>query len=540
MGSSVFRFLNTESKSLVGAAAIVGGLSFASRIVGLVRDRILLGEFGAGNVLDAYYAAFKLPDLLFSLLVIGSLSAGFIPIFTKHWHAIGEKEKAWKFTNNALNIIAAGMAAISLVVLAFAGPVAGLIAPGFDAVKRGMVEDFTRVMLLAEFILALSVVFGSVLQGMKRFLLFSLAPILYNVGIIVGALVFVKWFGPIGLAWGVVLGAGLHFFVQLYGVLSAGYRYRPVLNHTDKDVRELAALTGPRMLGIAVGQVDFMVLTILATTLAAGSVTIFQVAYNIQYFVAGIVGVSFAIAAFPTLSEAAEKKDNEHFINTFEHAVRQALFFSIPLMVVFLVLRAQIVRVVAGAGAFDWTATRLAADTLAFFTLSFVPQCLTFILARAFFALRDSMTPLTMGIVSTVLSLVSGLYFSHTLGVMGMAIAFTIGAFADVALLWVPLRQRLGTLHEYRILRALYVMAFAGLGCAVTTQVLKPIITRVISLDTFLGVLTQGLIAGGAGIGVYVLISYGLKSEDLAQAMAGIRRRVMRKANPVETIPVGE
>lgn len=536
----MFRFLNNESKSLVGAAAIVGGLSFASRIVGLIRDRILLGEFGAGDVLDAYYAAFKLPDLIFSLLVIGSLSAGFIPIFTKHWHSIGRKERAWKFTNNALNIIAAGMAMVSLVVFVFAGPIAGLIAPGFDAVKRGMVEDFTRVMLLAELILALSVVFGSVLQGMKRFLLFSLAPILYNVGIIVGALVFVKWLGPIGLAWGVVLGAGLHFLVQLYGVLQAGYRYQPVFEHADKDVRELAALTGPRMLGIAVGHIDFVVLTILASTLAAGSVTVFQVAYNIQYFVAGIIGVSFAIAAFPTLSEAAERQDHEQFVNTLEHAVRQALFFSIPLMIVFLVLRAQIVRVVAGAGAFDWHATVLAADTLAFFTLSFAPQCLTFILARAFFALRDSVTPLTMGVVSTVLSLVSGLYFSHTLGVMGMAIAFTIGAFADVLLLWVSLRQRLGTLHEYRILRALYVMAAAGLGCAVTTQFLKPIIVRVISLDTFLGVLTQGLVAGGAGLAVYALISYGLRSEDLAQAMAGIRRRVMRKVSPEETIQTAE
>ncbi len=532
----MFRFLNNESKTLVGAAAIVGLFSFLSRVVGLVRDRILLGEFGAGNVLDAYYAAFKLPDLLFSLLVIGSLSAGFIPIFTKHWHAAGQKEKAWNFTSNALNLIAAGMAAVSLAVFVFAGPVAELIAPGFDATGRALVKDFTRVMLLAEFILALSVVFGSVLQGMRRFLLFSLAPILYNVGIIVGALALVPWLGPIGLAWGVVLGAALHFLVQLYGVLHAGYRYRPVFETRDRDVRDLAALTGPRMLGIAVGQIDFVILTVLATTLAAGSVTVFQVAYNIQYFVVGIVGVSFAIAAFPTLSEAAEQKDNERFIRSFEQAVRQSLFFSIPLMVVFLVLRAQIVRVVAGAGAFDWHATILAADTLAFFTLSFVPQCLAFILARAFFALRDSMTPLAMGVVSTVLSLVSGLYFSRAFGVTGMAVAFTIGAFADAALLWVSLRQRLGTLHEYAILRSLYVMAAAALGCAVTIQALKPLIVRVIPLDTFLGVLTQGLVAGGSGLVVYAAISHLLKSRELTDVIAGVRRRVLRKAQPEEVI----
>lgn len=532
----MLKFLNSESKSVVGAAAIVGALSFVSRIVGLIRDRILLGHFGAGATLDAYYAAFKLPDLLFSLLVVGSLSAGFIPIFTRYWHNPLQKKRAWEFANNALNAIAVVMAVACAILFVFAGPLSDLMAPGFDAVQRGLVADNTRVMLLAQLILALSVVYGSVLQGMKRFLMFSLAPIFYNVGIIAGALWLTPILGPIGLAWGVVLGAFLHFLVQLYGVLDAGYRYKPHLSRRDPDLRELAALTGPRMLGVAVNQIAFVALTVLATTLAVGSVTVFQVAYNIQFFVVGIVGVSYAIAAFPALSEAIESRDNKRFVNTFEHSVRHVLFFSIPLMLVFLVLRAQIVRVVAGAGLFGWADTIRAADTLAFFTLSFAPQCAVYILARGFFALRDTTTPLTMGAVSALLSFISGLYFAREFGVTGMAIGFSVGAFANAILLWVSLRQRMGTLHELSILKSLYVIATAGIGCAVTIQFLKPLIVRVIPLETFLGVLTQGLVAGGAGLAVYVAISHALRSRELVDVFAGLKRRVLRKAQPEETI----
>lgn len=532
----VFKFLNNESKSVVGAAAIVGMLSFASRIVGLMRDRILLGHFGAGSTLDAYYAAFRLPDLLFSLLVVGSLSAGFIPIFTRYWHNPLQKKRAWEFANNALNAIGIVMAAACATLFVFADPLSELMAPGFDAVQRGLVADNTRVMLLAQFVLALSVVYGSVLQGMKRFLLFSLAPIFYNVGIIAGALWLTPVLGPIGLAWGVVLGAFLHFLVQLYGVLDAGYRYKPHLSRKDSDLRDLARLTGPRMLGVAVNQVSFVALTVLATTLAVGSVTVFQVAYNIQFFVVGIVGVSYAIAAFPALSEAIEARDTKRFIGTFEHSIRHVLFFSVPLALLFLVLRAQIVRVVAGAGLFGWADTIRAADTLAFFTLSFAPQCAVYILARGFFALRDTTTPLTMGVVSAVLSFVSGLYFARQFGVTGMAIGFTVGAFANCVLLWVSLRQRMGTLHESSILKSLYVISTAGIGCALTIQFLKPLIVRVIPLDTFLGVLFQGLVAGGAGLVVYVAVCRVLKSRELADVIAGVQRRALKKAEPEETV----
>lgn len=532
----MLRFLSNESKTIVGAAAIVGILSFASRVLGFVRDRVLLGEFGAGDTLDAYYAAFKLPDLLFGLLVIGSLSAGFIPIFVRYYQTEKDPARAWAFANNTLNVLAATMALLSVVLFVFAEPLSALIAPGFAGHKQAMVADMTRVMLLAQFLLAGSVVFGSVLQGLRRFVLFSIAPIFYNLGIILGAVTLTDRLGPIGLAWGVVIGAAFHLVVQAVGAVTAGYRWAPAFDWNGRDMREIVRLTGPRMLGIAVTQINFVILTVIATTLAAGSVTLFQVAYNIQFFPVGIFGVSYAIAVFPQFVSDAEKTDRRAFVSTFSNAVRQVLFFMVPMMVLFLILRAQIVRVVAGAGPFDWSSTILTADTLAFFTLSFVAQALIFILSRAFFAYRDTMTPLAAGLVAALLSLVSALWFTQSFGVVGLAMAFSLSSIVNLALLWVPLRQRVGSLDEARIVRSLFTITTAGLACAVAAQTVKPIMASLVPIDTFLAVLGQGMVSGTAGLVAYVAISAILRSEELVDVSSGLRRRLLRKASPAETI----
>ncbi len=541
----LFKLLNGESKSIAGAAMLVGFFSFASRFVGFIRDRILAGHFGAGNTLDVYYAAFKIPDFIFSLLVVGALSASFIPLFTKHASRNGGMPGAWRLTNNSLHILALVFAGISLVLFIFADPVAAVIAPGFSAPKQEMVAQFTRVMLLAEFILGASVVYGSVLQSMKRFLIYSLAPIFYNLGIIIGALFLTQHLGPIGLAWGVVLGAFMHFLVQLYGVLSLGYRHQWVLEF-DKDTREIFRLMGPRLIGVGVSQLNFVIATVIASSLAVGSVTIFNFAYNIQYFPVGIIGVSYAIAAFPHLSEHHERGEKPQFIQTLSSGIRQVLFLIIPLMLVFLVVRAQIVRVAVGAGAFGWAETILTANTLAFFALSFATQCLSYLLARAFYAMHDTVTPLTVGLVSELITLLGSLYFTGVtlpgetapLGVVGLGMAFALSSIVNATLLWIQLRTKIGSFDELRILQSFYKMAVAGLVAVLVMQGLKPIVVQLISLDTFLGVFTQGAIAGGAGLLVYFTIAWLLKSEEMKDLLESVTRRFFKKAQPAEPIPM--
>ncbi len=532
----MLRFLNRESKSIIGAATIVGVLSFVSRLVGLVRDRILAGQFGAGDQLDIYYAAFKIPDLLFSLIVVGALSASFIPLFLSHYGRVGGKDKAWEFTNNTLHLVGGAMIALSIILILFSGLLAQLVAPGFAAYKQAHVAQLMRIMFLAQIFLSISMIYGSVLQSLKRFVLYAIAPIMYNVGIIVGALWLTDSFGLTGLAWGVVLGSLFHLATQIYGVGRTGYRFQFKRNPLNKDSKLMLALMGPRTLGLAINQLLFLVLTVIASTLAVGSVTIFQFAYNIQFFPIGIVGVSFAIAVFPTLSEAIEARQREHFVEVLIGTVRQVVYLMVPMMLLFLIVRAQIVRVVVGAGAFDWAATIATADTLAFFALSFVPQALVFLLARAFYAMQDTVTPLITGGVSVTIGILVTFLLTQNFGVIALAIGFAVAAYINCILMWILLRQKFGTLHESQLLPFIFKITIAILVTAPIMQFLKPVALSLLSLDTFAGVFLQGLLAGGSGLVIYVLACHLLGVKEQDHMFLSVRKKVLRKIRQQEAL----
>ena len=535
----MFKFFQSESKSIIGAATIIGVFSFVSRLIGFIRDRILAGTFGAGDTLDVYYAAFKIPDFMFGLIVVGALSASFIPLFTKHYHSL-RRDEAWKFTNNILTITMCVMGGLCMLGAVFSVQAAQLIAPGFDADKQLAVASFMRIMLVAQVILSLSTVFGSVLQSMKRFFLYALAPIFYNIGIIVGVVWFVDVLGPIGLAWGVVFGAFLHMLVQIVGCVSLGFVYKPFVDFASNDARMLIKLTGPRILGIAVNQVLFLFLTIIATSMVSGSVTILQFAYNIQFFPVGIFGVSLAVAAFPTFAEHLGSGDTKRFTESFSVIVRQALFFLIPTTLLFLMLRSQIVRVVVGAGAFDWSSTILTANTLAFFALTFIPQSLIYILSRAFFAVHDTVTPLTAGCIGSFVGIISVFLFKDTFGVVGLAMGYSLFALVNFILLWIPLRQRVGSLDEARIYKSLLILVVAGIVCVLLTQMVKPVLSHLVSLDTFFGVFLQGSVSGLLGLSGYLAVAWMLKSPELSMFTGSLQRKFLRKIAPHESVPVQE
>lgn len=528
------RMLTQENKTIVSAATIVAAFSLLSRVAGFIRDRILAGTFGAGDVLDAYYTAFLVPDFLFNLLVVGAISASFVPLFSKYLGRNLNMERAWHLTNSVLNMLGCFFLLVAVILFVLAEPIAEQIAPGFGSAKVALTAQMMRVMFGGSFLLALSVVFGSVLQAMKQFFLFSLSPILYNIGIILGALFLVPMLGAIGLAWGVVLGASLHLLAQLLGVLARGYRYQWVWTPRDLDTQEVGKLMLPRTIGAGVNMLNTFVLTVIATTLTAGSVTIYQFAYNIQFFPIGIIAVSFAVASFPSLVEYANDNNTKGFVDAFSHTIRQIFFFIIPASILFLLLRAQIVRVVVGAGAFGWEETIRTADTLAFFTLSLFAQGLIFLFARAFYAHKDTVTPLVAGLVSMLINIVAALLFSREFGVIGLAIAFSLGSIVNLALLWAMLRQKLGSLNELEIVQSLFRICTAAAVCAVVVQIVKSIVVQFITLDTFFAVLSQGLIAGGAGLLAYGLGVWLLKSPEMIGFLGSMRRQFFRSFKPSE------
>ncbi len=536
----MIRKLFSASSTVASAAFIVGAMSLLSRVAGLIRDRVLIGAFNgqSANVLDVYYQSFRLPDLLFQLLVVGAISASFIPVFTKAW-ASDDKARAWKYTNNVLHLVLLIFIVISGFVIAFAPWIAPALAPTWSPEKQAAVAQMTRIIFLGQLFFAASIVFGSILQGTKRFFLPAFAPIVYNAGIILGALFIVPITGPIGLAWGVVLGSFLHMLVQLVGAISVGYRYQPYLKLRDPDLVLTAKQTVPRVLGLAVNQVEFLLMSVIATTIADGAVRDFNLAYTLNFVPIGIVAVSYAIAAYPTFCERAAVNDIAGMRASFSLTMRQVMFYMIPATVLFLLLRAQLVRVVYGADGLDWTSTVLIADTLAIFAISFFAQAANFILVRMYYALEDTLTPFIIALFGGALAVAVAFPLSHAYGLFGLAIAFTGAAMIQTAFLWVFLHHKIGGLDEKKILYSVFVFSLSGILSAFATQGAKYAIVRYITLDTFANVFLQFSVASLVGGGVYLLAAYFLKSPELRSITAGLQRKFLKAAQPAEVGDMG-
>jgi putative peptidoglycan lipid II flippase len=526
------KILNGESKNITSAAIIIAFASLLSRLLGVLRDRALAGKFGAGDVLDAYFAAFKIPDLVYNLLVLGALSAGFIPVFVQLYQGQKKEKEAWKLANDILNIMGLGLIFISGIFILFTPWLMPFIAPGFSGEKREMAIGLSRIMFLSPLLLGISNIFGGILQSFKRFFIYSLAPILYNLGIIIGVLFFVDSLGIYGLALGVVLGALLHMLSQIPASFSLGYRYFWSFDFRSWGIKRIMRMMVPRTLGLAVSQVNLVLMTVLASFLASGSLTIFNLANNLVAFPVGIFGVSFAIASFPTLSLLAEKETKGEFRKNFSNTFRQILFFIIPFTVLFIVLRAQIVRVVLGSGNFDWSDTIITANALAFFSLSLFAQALLPLLVRAFFAYHDSRTPFYIGLVSVAVNILLAWPLANSWGVAGLAMAFSISSIVNLVLLLALLKVKLGAVDGRNISISFAKFIIAAVPMGIFVEGIKFFIEPYFGTRTFVGIMIQGSLAGVVGLIVYGLICLWLNSPEMVVFYNSLKRKLFRQALP--------
>ncbi len=544
------KIFSGQINSINLAALLVALSSLVSRFLGVFRDRILAGEFGADRTLDIYYLSFRVPDLVFNLLVLGALSAGFIPIFsslldkklTTGRDIFLKNNKAWRLANIVLNYL--GVILFFLVVLGivFAPEFIRLLAPGFSAGDQKIAVNVTRIMFLSPFLLGLSSVFGGILQSFKRFFVYSLSPIFYNLGIIVGALYFSPLWGVCGLAWGVVLGAFMHLFIQLAMSYSLGFRYKWIWNFRDKYFRKIALMMIPRTMSLAITQINLLVFTIIASTLEPGSITVFNFANNLQFFPISIFGISFAIAAFPAFSRIAF--DKKKLIKHFSLVFRQILFFITPATIILLALRAQIIRVVFGLGHFNWHDTVMTINTLGFFSLSLFAQATIPLLTRVFYARHDSKTPFYAGLAAILVNIILSLYLPNKticqglfsaglasgscepLGVSGLALAFSVSSIVNFIILWLALRFELGDLDEKKVLVSAIKFSAGAIFAGAGIQISKQLIWPYIDMTKTIGVFVQGLAAGLMGLLVYVAIGILLHSEELFDFWQSIKRRL--------------
>lgn len=519
------------------AAIIVGGAGLLSRLLGVLRDRILAGEFGAGDTLDIYYAAFRIPDLVFNLLVLGALSAGFIPVFSAYLKKKDRKEEkigteALYLVNSLINTVALSLV-ILCGILAFLSPwLVPLITPGFNGEKLELTIAMTRLMFFSPVFLGLSSIFGGILQSFRRFFIYSLAPIMYNVGIIIGALFFVPIWGVFGLAYGVIVGAVLHLLIQLPTVISMGWRHEWLWDIYHKGLRLIGKLMVPRTLALAITQINLVVITIIASTLEGGSIAVFNLANNLQSFPIGIFGISYAIAVFPLLSDFANQKKERELVKSFSGALRQILFFIIPASILFLLLRAQIVRVVLGSGQFDWSDTIRTADALAFFSFSLFAQATIPLLARVFYAFQNTFLPFIIGLVSALVNVLASLVFAPLYGIAGLALAFSLASVVNFILLWVSLRIKIGDLDEINILYSLVKMSAAAVIMAPVVQLLKNFIGPLVDMNRFWGIFTQGFVAGLAGLVVYFLACLLLRSPEMVAFKESLVKKLFKAKLP--------
>ncbi|MEA1909757.1 MAG: murein biosynthesis integral membrane protein MurJ [Patescibacteria group bacterium] len=488
------------------ATVVLAVASLVSRIFGLVRDRSLAAHFGAGDVLDSYFAAFKIPDFIFNLLLLGALSSAFIPLFTEYMQRNGKGE-AWSFVNTLINIGVAVLAVILLTIAIFAPQLAHLIAPGFEPDKLDMTVNLMRIMLLSPLFFGISNLAGGILNSFKNFVVYAIAPILYNLGIIIGIWWLVPMFGYIGLAYGVVLGAFMHMLIQIPSVFALGYKYKMHIDWKHPALKKMAWLMTPRIFGVAAQQLSLLANTIIASTLAIGSITVLNLGQNLYSLPVGLFGVSLAIAVFPTLTEKYTLQKIDEFRDDVMASLKRVLFFIIPTMILYWLLRAQIVRLILGSGQFGWEDTRFTVSVLAFLVFGMWAQSIIPLLARSFYALQDTKTPFITSLITLATNVGLALWLIQYYQVVGLAMAISVSAIVNALILFIFLYKKLGgfplrELGDLIIKSSVGAMTMGLFGYG-TLQLMN----LIIDTHTFLGLFMQSFVAIVVAAAIYLILA---------------------------------
>ena len=546
------KIIGSETHTITLAAIILAASALLADVLGMLRDRLLAAQFGAGRELDIYNAAFRIPDFIF-IILFGSISAAFLPVFSE-FRSKNEKD-AWRLTNNLLSlgmVIIACLSVLLFFVMPFLMP---LISPGFSSDEQDMAIKLSRLLLFSPIFFGISSFFSGILHYFKKFLLFSFAPVIYNLSIIGGVIFLAPTLGVWGVVLGVIFGAFMHMLIQLPGVLKVGFLPRFLFFPLHPGVRETFFLLLPRVPSLMIANLNVIAMTAIATTLSVGSLAIFTFADNLRAVPVGIIGVSFATAVFPNLSQAWAKNEINTFFNILSSVIREVLFLILPLAVLFIVLRAQIVRVILGSGRFDWEDTQLTAAALGLFALGIFAQALIPVFLRAFFAIKDTVTPFVVSIFCVSINIALALNMAETLkdqqsglfvlfsgslslesfsqiSVLALPAAFSISAIIQIILLPLAFRIRYGSFFRGEDAAGILKIFLAALACgAVAFMALRPL-AIILDLNHFYGIFAQGLIAGLSGGLTYILVSWLLKISELNVFVASFRKQFMPKTIP--------
>jgi len=449
------KILNSQTNSVGAAAGILAASSLISRFLGLIRDRLLASTFGASSNLDVYFAAFRIPDFIYNILIAGGIVVAFVPLFSEYF--LKDKEEAWDFVNNVLGIFLFFLVITTLIISIFAPIIVKIITPGFNSQQLALTVLLTRILFLSPIFLGLSSIFSGILQYFNRFLVYSLAPILYNLGIILGIIFLAPVSGILGVTLGVIMGAFLHFAIQIPSAVNAGLSYKPIFHLKDSKIKRVFYLMLPRTFGVAAPQINLMVVTAIASGLPAGALSIFTFANNLQQFPLGLIGIPFAIAAFPALSQAWASQKKEDFTIKFSSTFRKILYIIIPLSFLIFIFKNQIIEIILKTGRFSEAAAALAAASLGLFTLGIFATTLIPLIFRAFFALQDTKTPTIIAIIAMILNIFLCFGFVHLLSFpnpfQGLIVkSFSLQDIDNISVIGLPLAFSIDSILQFILL----------------------------------------------------------------------------------------
>ncbi|HSX48611.1 MAG TPA: murein biosynthesis integral membrane protein MurJ [Candidatus Nanoarchaeia archaeon] len=510
-------------KTTTGAAAfLISGAYLASRILGLLRDRLLVSHFGIGPLADSYSAAFRLPELLFTLLVSGAFAVAFIPVLSEHWQR-NEQEEAWQISSSLLNLLVIGTIVIGVVIFIFASPLTTLITPGFDPYRHHLTVQLTRIMLATPILFAISSVFGSIQQSFNRFFFYAIASIFYNAGIIFGIVFLSHRYSIYGVAVGVVLGTLLQALIQALGLIGLGYRYKFVMNLRHPSVVKVIKLMVPRSIDQGIDQINYTFQTIIGSSLATGSLTAYYIANNLKNVPLVIFGSAIATAAFPKLAAHAAAGRRDRLIEDFVTTARLILFLAIPSATIAVLMRGYIIRLLFGFG------NPLTANVLGWFAGTIIFQSLFFLVCRVYYATQDSRTPLYVSLFAITLNVILSFVLSKSYGVVGLAMAQSIVAILETLVLTIILRLRLGRIGLGNIISSLWRVLIANTIMASVVYLLVARVLPLYLLDRgFLVVGPKFMLIGIAGILAYLIPSYLLQIKEAKQAIDRLWQQLLR------------
>ena len=545
----ILHYLHKEVNGLHQAAYLLGFFAFLSQLLALVRDRLFAYFFGASHLLDIYYAAFRIPDFVFaSVASVVSISV-LIPFFIEKLDK--SKEEGKLFIDNVFTVFSLFIIAVATVLFVLTPQIVRLVFPTLsaDPASAPNLIAMTRIMLLSPIFLGFSNFLASITQVYKRFFIYAVSPLLYNLGIIFGIVVLYPHFGLWGLALGVALGAICHAGIQLPFIIEHGLFPKFRTNVDFKSIKQIVWLSLPRTIAASSNETAEFFMVSLASVMAGGSISVFNFAWNLQSVPLSIIGVSYSLAAFPALSRHYIQGAHAEFVKQMSASAKHIIFWSIPIMSLFVVLRAQLVRVLLGTGQFTWADTRLTAAALAIFTISLVPQSLTMLFVRSYYARGKTRKPLIINFICAGISVLLGYLLSpydvqvpafagfiermfKVDGVPGtevlmLPLAFGIGITLNMLMHWIDFSLDFKDFTPPVLETLFHTLGGSVLMGWVSWQFLG-IFSTVFNMQSTFGVFLQGFLAGIIGIIFYILLLIALKSVELKEVWKTLHRKIWK------------